>query len=96
MGPGPQPQLQQLNIQLQQLKIQLQQLEIQLQQLKIQLQQQLYCTGTSFQRAAAIKGPTGHYPFWGHRLGPGPGVRPWGEGLEPLGAWEPLGASGIL
>ena len=52
--------------------MQLQQLKIQLQQLnqipapkkpsaaaKKQLQQQLYYTGASFQRAAAIKGPTG-------------------------------------
>merc|ERR1712242_476073 len=48
-------------------QIQLQQLKIQLQQLKIQLQQQLYSTGASFQRAAAIKGPTGP-----RALGPGP------------------------
>ena len=61
LGPGPraQIQLQQLKIQLQQLKNHLQQLKIQLQQLKNQLQQQLYYTGASFQRAAAIKGPTG-------------------------------------
>ncbi len=52
-------ELRQLKIQLQQLKIQLQQLEKQLKQLKIQLQQQLYSTGASFQRAAAIQGPTG-------------------------------------
>ena len=50
------------------LKIQLKQLKIQLQQLKIQLQQR-YCTGVSFQRAAAIKGPTGP-----RALGPGPGA----------------------
>ena len=60
-------QLQQLKIQLQKLKIQLQQLKIQLQQLKIQLQQQLYSTGASFQRAAAIQGPAGP-----RALGPGP------------------------
>ena len=39
----------------------------QLQQLKIQLQQQLYSTGASFQRAAAIQGPAGP-----RALGPGP------------------------
>ena len=69
-SPQPRAQREVQKTLLQQLKFQLQQLKIQLQQLKNQLQQQFYFTGASFQRAAAIEGPTG----------------PWTQGPNPITA----------